>query len=122
MSWVTAIIGSMVAVITVQLGGVNYVQPDGPYGVGHRVVVTEDGTRPTVSVFYPIDREDEKKNSLNPAKISSFIIEGDNDITGFMKIAQKVPRCFFEPYKAYTLKAINDEKLQYLSYKFKRYL
>ena len=35
-----------------------YVEPTGPYGVGHKRVLLEGETTPPVSIFYPIDKTD----------------------------------------------------------------
>ena len=92
-------------------GIVYYTNPDGPYGVGHKTLKLKGKTTPSISIFYPIDRQEYEDNLDNSSKTSSFVLEGFNGVAGIAIIFKSMNPKLFQGIMNYRLRAINDAEL-----------
>jgi dienelactone hydrolase len=82
MSWVTAIIEGIVAILLVNLGSFSYYSASGPYPVGFRRGVLKGESCSPISVFYPCKPSQQRPEE---SKIPSFCLDGMENVKGFAK-------------------------------------
>jgi pimeloyl-ACP methyl ester carboxylesterase len=88
-----------------------YISPSGPYGVGHRQTVLEEGTKPIVSIFYPIDKTDYDTYKHDETRNSPFYLDGIKDLEGIKEgLGADTPNSDKENL-AYRLHVLNDAEL-----------
>lgn len=102
---------SLLILCLLYLGAFSYVEPSGPYGIGHREVVLKETSSLSVSVFYPIERAVFDKYKMDPSKTSSFWLEGFNDVKGFALGLENIPKFLIKDILNYRLLAINNGEL-----------
>lgn len=88
-----------------------YTPPSGPYGVGHREHVIEEGTMPTVSIFYPIDKSEYDKHKFDESRTSPFHMNGVKDLKGIKRALVFNTPSSHKRNLAYRLHALNDAEL-----------